>query len=229
MKISNNIIRIFLKMAISLPKTLIFNLVVFPFNIAIKLPVLISVNVNIQGIYKGCIEIDSKKISTAMIKIGFGGSNAINSERGILFLNKCGNSKLIFKGKAKFSEGIKIFNNSGITIFGENFSTNKNCFIASDKKIIFGKNVLLGWNISIRDSDGHTVIENGVEKENKKEVIIGNNVWVCSNVNILKGTLIGNNCIISYGSLVVGLRGLDNLLIGGYPAKILKENIDWKK
>lgn len=48
-------------MAISLPKTLIFNLVVFPFNIAIKLPVLISVNVNIQGIYKGCLEIDSKK------------------------------------------------------------------------------------------------------------------------------------------------------------------------
>lgn len=222
-------IKIFFKLIISFPKTIYFNFKIFPLKIAVKLPIIISFNVKIKGIYKNCIEINSNKVKLGMIKIGFFGSEAINSERGLIYLNKKENGRLIFCGKAKFSEGIRIFNNSGITTFGENFSSNKNCFISCDKKITFGKNVLLGWNISIRDSDGHNIISNGEEKENKKSVIIEDNVWICSNVDILKGTNIGSNSVVSYGSIVVGLKSLNNTLIGGYPAKTIKENISWRK
>lgn len=222
-------IKIFLKLIISFPKTIYFNFKVLPLKMAMKLPIIISFNVKIKGIYKNCIEISNNNVKFGMIKIGFFGSEAINSEKGLVYLNKKEKGKLIFCGKAKFSEGIRIFNNSGTTIFGENFSSNKNCFISCDKKITFGKSVLLGWNISIRDSDGHSIILNGEEKENKKDVFIGDNVWICSNVNILKGTNIGSNSVISYGSLVVGLKTLNNALIGGYPAKTIKENISWKK
>lgn len=222
-------LRIFIMIIFCLPKTLYFNFRVFPFSVAIKLPVLISLNVKIKEIYRNCIDVRCSVIKPAMIKLGFGGSDAIISNGGLIFLNKKLGGKLAFYGAAKFSEGIRIFNNSGTIVFGNNFSANKNCFIASDGKIEFGNNVLLGWNISIRDSDGHTVIYDGSPKENIKEVLIGSNVWICANVNILKGTYIGDNNIISYGSIVIGLKSQNNMLIGGYPAKAIRENVDWKK
>lgn len=221
-------IRIFIMIILCLPKTIYFNYKIFPFRIAFKLPVFISANVKLKKIYRNCIEINSV-IKTGMIKIGFSGSDAIVSNRGLIFLNRRSGGKLVFHGTAKFSEGIRIFNNSGVVIFGNNFSANKNCFISSDSKIMFGDNVLLGWNIAIRDSDGHTIIYNGNRKENVRSVIIGNDVWICANVNILKGTSIGDGSVISYGSTVIGLKSQNNVLIGGYPAKVIKENISWKK
>ena len=36
-------------------------------------------------------------------------------------------------------------------------------------------------------------------------IIIGNNCWIASNVVILKGTKIGNNCVIGAGCIVSGI------------------------
>ena len=46
-----------LKALLSIPKTIYFNFKVFNFSTAIKLPILITNNVRIKGIYKGCISI----------------------------------------------------------------------------------------------------------------------------------------------------------------------------
>jgi len=209
----------------ALPKTIYFNFKVFPVKIAIKLPIAISNNVQIKKIYKNSINIESDKIKFFMIKIGFGGSNAIREKKGIIYLNKKKGGKLIFKGSAKFSTGITLYNNTGITSFGNNFSANKNLFISCDNKITFGENCLLGWDVTIRDSDGHTILP---EKESFKEILIGNHVWICAKVDILKGNVIGDNCIIAYNSCLTGFKCENNNLIGGYPAKLLKNNINWK-
>jgi len=58
---------------------------------------------------------------------------------------------------------------------------------------------------------------------NKKEVIIGNNVWIGSKVIILKGAKIGDNSIIAAGSVVLGKEYPSNVIIGGNPARIIKE------
>ena len=89
----------------------------------------------------------------------------------------------------------------------------------------FGKDVLLGWNINIRDSDGHKIIETS-NKKIINNINIGNHVWICSNVDILKGTQIGDNCIIGYRSLVCGLKCEDGKLIAGVPAKIIKNDVN---
>ena len=51
------------------------------------------------------------------------------------------------------------------------------------------------------------------------EVIIGNNVWLGSNVKVLKGVSIGDNSIISAGSVVT------KSVPGGIPAKVIKDII----
>lgn len=220
-----NRVKLVLLFLFSLPKTIYFNFRVFPLKIAIKLPVAISNNVQIKKVYKNCIEIDNSNIKLFMIKIGFGGSNAIRAQKGMIYLNKKMGGKLIFSGSAKFSEGVTLYNNSGVTRFGNNFSSNKNLFVSSDNKITFGENCLCGWDITIRDSDGHKILP---QKETFKEIIIGNHVWICAKVDMLKGNIIGNDSIIAYNSCLTGIKCDNNQLIGGYPAKVLKNNVNWE-
>ena len=52
-------------------------------------------------------------------------------------------------------------------------------------------------------------------------------MWVGNQVIILKGTEIADNCVVGSGS-VVTKKFTNNLVIAGNPARVVKENIDWK-
>ena len=56
----------------------------------------------------------------------------------------------------------------------------------------------------------------------KKEVIIGENVWIGSNSVILAGVSIGDNSIIAAGS-VVTKDVVKNNIVAGNPAKLIKK------
>lgn len=56
----------------------------------------------------------------------------------------------------------------------------------------------------------------------RKGISIGNNCWIGSKVTILDGVAIGNGCIIAAGS-VVTQSFPDNSILGGVPAKIIKQ------
>jgi acetyltransferase-like isoleucine patch superfamily enzyme len=53
-------------------------------------------------------------------------------------------------------------------------------------------------------------------------------VWICCRVKIYKGTVIPYGCVIASDSIVKWVLNIENLLIGGNPAKIIKERIGWK-
>lgn len=55
-----------------------------------------------------------------------------------------------------------------------------------------------------------------------KPISFGNSVWIGGSAIIYPGITIGNNVVISAGSVVTKSFG-DNVLIGGNPAQILKE------
>lgn len=210
---------------ISISKTLYFNLKIFNIHDALKIPVLISYDTKIGKISKGNICILSK-IEPMMIKIGFGGSEGIVSRGGYISLGI--NSKLLFHGKASLAEGTSIRCDSGTLEFGDNFSANKNCFFSCNNLITLGKDVLVGYDVSIRDSDGHNIYQDGKLKLENKPIAVGNHVWIASNVNILKGVIIGENSVVAYGSTVIGQFEEPDCLIGGSPAKVKSKNISWK-
>jgi len=57
---------------------------------------------------------------------------------------------------------------------------------------------------------------------NRKGIKIGSNCWIGSKVTILDGVEIGSGCIIAAGS-VVNRSFPDNSIIGGVPARLLKQ------
>lgn len=93
------------------------------------------------------------------------------------------------------------------------------------KKIEIGKDFVCAWNIFISDSDWHQISGQNPQAN----IIIGDHVWIANSNNILKGSIIGKNCIVASNSKIVNKVFPDNVLIGGIPPKILKTNIVWSR
>lgn len=215
---------------LSLPKTLFFNFYMFPIKLAIKMPVLIDYRTDFLDLHKGTVELLGI-VKFGMIKIGWGsGSEGIECNRRS-YWNIKKNCKLIFYGNAHFAKGASLrADNNGVIVFGENFAANQNFFCATNTRITFGNHVLMGWNVHVRDGDGHHILnESNVVINENKPITIGDHVWISSYASILKGVEINNDCIIGYSAIVTKSFVEQNVIITGIPAVIVKRNINWKK
>lgn len=111
-------------------------------------------------------------------------------------------------------------------IFGKNIIANNNLVIVSEIEIKIDNNVLIGTNVEIVDSDFHnTSINRKGKSYNIAPVHIKSNVWIGSNVKILKGVTIGENSIISNSSVVT--KDIpENSIYGGIPARFISKIIE---
>ncbi|MGZ4106010.1 MAG: DapH/DapD/GlmU-related protein, partial [Tumebacillaceae bacterium] len=79
------------------------------------------------------------------------------------------------------------------------------------------------WDVQLMDTDFHRISANAV---NTKKITIGNNVWIGCRVMILKGVTIGDGAVIAAGS-VITKDVPPYTVVGGNPARVLKENVNW--
>jgi acetyltransferase-like isoleucine patch superfamily enzyme len=117
--------------------------------------------------------------------------------------------------KIRIKSGSKIRVRSGAEVFiGDNTFFNHGCMVTSREKIVIGKDVQMGPNVLIYDHDHDFKKKDGFKNQFYKtsSVIIGDNVWIGANVVILRGTNIGNNCVIGAGSILKGKYN-DNTVI----------------
>ena len=110
---------------------------------------------------------------------------------------------------------------------GSHFWCNGDCFFHCTTKITIGDNNMYGWNISFNTTDGHHVYDNGMQKPMEGSIVIGNHVWIASHCIVGKNTAVGNDCVVAQHSLLSKKYTDSNCLIGGIPAKVLKNNYSW--
>ena len=137
------------------------------------------------------------------------------------------NTKLIVDGKFLLSYGstIQVFKN-GVLHLKSGF-TNCGTIIGAAKEINIGEDFLGGRNIVIYDSDGHVVIQDGIEKPRYEPVRIGNHVWMGIGSAVLKGVTIGDGSIIGANSTVV--KDVPPMCsAAGNPTKVISRNITWR-
>ena len=97
--------------------------------------------------------------------------------------------------------------------------------IAEHTSITIGQRVLIGTLVEIYDSDFHGIRVNDRNKsmaEWAKPVVIEDDVFLGSNVRVLKGVTIGRGSIISNSSLVVSDVPA-GVIAGGNPARVLRK------
>ena len=135
------------------------------------------------------------------------------------------NSKMIIKGNfAMFCNSyIRVINGGELTI--EDGFINENVQITCASKIYIGKGCTIARDVIIRDYDGHTIVQD--EFQIAMLITIGNHVWIGNRAMILKGVTIGDGAIIAAGAIVTK-NVPSECIVGGIPARIIKQNIKWK-
>ncbi|WML25147.1 acyltransferase [Neobacillus sp. OS1-33] len=119
----------------------------------------------------------------------------------------------VFNNKSKVNIGKFVFirknasirlDFDGVLNIGNNVFINDNCNINCVNRITIGKNTKIAPNVCINDHD-HNYKKNTPDHLVRGEVTIGENVWIGSNVVILRNTHIGDNVVIAAGSVVKGI------------------------
>lgn len=97
---------------------------------------------------------------------------------------------------------------------GNNVAFNNNCVLTCRDGITIGDNTNIGPNCSIFDHDHDYASGDRFNHFKTGSIKIGKNVWIGANVSILKGSVIGDNCVVGAGSVVKGHFDCNTLIVG---------------
>lgn len=99
-----------------------------------------------------------------------------------------------------------IVDDGGKLQIGSRVYFNEDLMISVKSSVTIGDGCRFGPGVKIFDNDHVFNAENGVSDEHTSEAIsIGNHCWIAANAVILKGTKIGDNCVIGAGTVVYGI------------------------
>lgn len=137
------------------------------------------------------------------------------------------NAELVSSGFSMYEGAAIVVLDGGRLVLGRNSYMNES-LIQCASSITIGENCAIASEVLIQDTDFHPMLdENGNEKTYTKPITIGNHVWICAKATILKGVTVGDGAIIAAGA-VVTKDVPAHALVGGNPARIIKENVNWK-
>lgn len=142
-----------------------------------------------------------------------------------------GNDNVVEFGRECNIRGQILVKGKGQKVIIGDFTTFKNVYLLCQEgsNIIIGKHCMFSRDIEVRTTDAHSVVDinTGYRLNTPSSITIGNHVWVGLRVLINKGTVINDDCIVGAGSFVNKIFTEKNILIAGFPAKIIKRNITW--
>lgn len=104
---------------------------------------------------------------------------------------------------------------------GKNVFINSGCRFQDQGGITISDGVLIGHNVVLATLN-HDLDPGKRGRLHPAPIVIGENVWIGANATILPGVTIGDGAIIAAGA-VVNKDVPVNTIVGGVPAKIIKE------
>jgi acetyltransferase-like isoleucine patch superfamily enzyme len=127
---------------------------------------------------------------------------------------------------SEIDESVNIFtplyiNYGKHTKIGKNVFINFDCTFLDLGGITIEDGVLIAPKVSLL-SEGHPIDPDNRHALVPKAIHIKKNAWIGAGVTILQGVTIGENSVVAAGS-VVSKDVPDNVIVGGTPAKIIKE------
>lgn len=151
--------------------------------------------------------------------LGFLG-RGVHIDKGVEFMRFPKN--IFIKDEVVVKEGVKICscNKEATITVGERTTLGYHTFIFASEKIEIGNDCLIAPFVYVVDSN-HSISKKSYINQQPNEtaaIKIGNDVWIASNVTILKGVTIGDGAVVAANSVVN--KSIPNQEIwGGSPAK----------
>ena len=99
-----------------------------------------------------------------------------------------------------FEAGVRFEVYRGATLFiGKGTYLNRNVHIVAAESVTIGRNVKVGWDVVIMDTDLHG---HSGRPARSKPVVIEDDVWIGCRAIVLKGVHVGKGAIIGAGAIV---------------------------
>jgi acetyltransferase-like isoleucine patch superfamily enzyme len=120
--------------------------------------------------------------------------------------------------------GSKVRAHEGEVLIGAKSVLGQECTISAFQHVSIGRECIIADRVMLIDFD-HGVVETDrpVREQGiyKRDVRVGNNVWMGYGACVLRGTTIGDNAIV--GTSTVVTRDIpENAVVGGVPARVLR-------
>lgn len=165
-----------------------------------------------------------------------GKNNELIIEDGAVFANTTvritgNNCRVVLHNRCLVTDAeIFVENNNCLVEIGARTFIGRHTHLACTEdrqKLIIGGNCMISSNCQIRTGDSHSVLDSVGNRINPAAAVnIGEHCWIGEGVKILKGVTISDDCVVSAGAIVTKSFG-SNTLLGGVPARVLRENINW--
>lgn len=134
------------------------------------------------------------------------------------------NSRMVVDGHFYILTGCHLAINEGATLTLGSGYINNHVTIDCFESITIGHDVAISSGVTIRDSDNHSINGN---TEVSAPIVIEDRVWIGLNATILKGVRIGSGSVVAAGAVVTSDVPRSSL-VGGVPAKVIKQDIVWE-
>jgi acetyltransferase-like isoleucine patch superfamily enzyme len=183
------------------------------------------------------IEREKTALRRTVVNSSMGKNNKIIVSKGAHLFNCTfhfiGDNNVVFIGENCNLNQVKFWledSNNQITI-GNRTTTSGYCEFAciEGTEITIGEDCMFSSDIRVCTGDSHSILQEGKRINHSQNIDIGNHVWVGTRVDILKGSTIANDSVVGARALVSGTFANPNSILGGIPAKIIKENISWER
>ncbi len=131
--------------------------------------------------------------------------------------------------------GTKIRCHEGVVSIGAKTVLGQECTISAYQHVSIGRECVIADRVMLIDFDHGTVeVDRPIRLQGiyKRDVRVGNNVWIGYGACILRGVTVGDNCIVGTNT-VVTKDVPDNAVVAGAPARVLRmrdapETLRWR-
>ncbi|MBE9600307.1 hypothetical protein [Pedobacter sp. MC2016-24] len=183
-------------------------------------------------------------------QIDYGTALLLNSR----ILIKGNNNAITFGNQSRLEVDIKIYGDNNVIEIGENCSVKGTKFWVEDQNnkilignattiekdtelaciegcnITIGVDCMLSSDIVVRTGDSHSIVDlQGKRINPSRNVVVGNHVWIGHKAVLSKGAGVSNHSIVASGAMVTSSFEEGNCILGGFPAVVIKSNIDWMR
>ena len=120
--------------------------------------------------------------------------------------------------------GSKIRAHEGVVEIGAKTVLGQECTISAFQHVSIGRECIVADRVMLIDFDhGVVEVERPIRLQGiyKRDVHVGNNVWIGYGACVLRGVTVGDNCVIGTNT-VVTKDVPDNAVVAGAPARVLR-------
>jgi acetyltransferase-like isoleucine patch superfamily enzyme len=135
------------------------------------------------------------------------------------------NARIEFGRWCWVGHGTKIRAHEGVVSIGAKTVMGQECTISAFQRVSIGRECVIADRVMFIDFDhGVVEVERPIRQQGiyKRDVNVGNNVWIGYGACILRGVTVGDNSIIGTNA-VVTKDVPPNSVVGGVPAKLIRK------